>query len=160
MGRSGKFEKLVAAILAGKKSRYARRHVARRMGISYDVFASRLNGRTCFSADEIQSLLRYVPEAKIADYLLDGSPFMPVARSVAGKTSLVRTAQSGINRIVIDVAAIVELFDRADSDQFIDKTEKEAILQQVYAAEKAVAALRNCLEQPSAGARAALSVIK
>ena len=54
--------------------------VAATLGMTYAVLHSRLINRTCFSADEINALVRAVPDVRLVNYLLKETGFIAADR--------------------------------------------------------------------------------
>jgi len=60
--------------------------VAKRMGMLYNTFYSRINGRVVFSPEEVRDLVAAAPDRRFLEYLVDGTPFCIELRAVEEMT--------------------------------------------------------------------------
>lgn len=88
--------------------------VAFALGMSYAILHSRIIARSAFSADEIRSLLRLLPDQHLASYLLDGTKIVAADRETVDSDQSVfvnASIQRGATKVVVDAAEILELVD-------------------------------------------------
>lgn len=73
------FSQLVRKIVI-HEHRGALRELAEALGLSYGAMYSRVNSRAEFNPREINMLLRELPDHRLVDCLLDGSPFVAIRK--------------------------------------------------------------------------------
>ncbi|MBB3661079.1 hypothetical protein FHX15_006354 [Rhizobium sp. BK650] len=121
--------------------------VASALNMNYAAFHSRLISRTCFSAEEIQSLLEIVPDPRLASYLLEKSIFIAAERSSAtGQEQPAGSLQRGATRVVIEATDVLELVDAALAGGGMDHRKQRLVLKEIEDAERALASLRLSLD--------------
>ena len=57
------------------------REVAEALGLSYSAFYARLRGRVPFRPEEARALIALLPDPRLVDYLLVGTPFVAAPRA-------------------------------------------------------------------------------
>lgn len=123
--------------------------VASRIGLNYATLHSRLINRTCFSADEIVSLIRAVPDRRLVSYLLDGTAFTAADRPPADRqlNSDIGGLQRGATRVVVEATDVLELVDAAlAGGGTLDHRQVNLVLTEIGQAEQALASLRVRIE--------------
>lgn len=140
--RTEEFAAVLHRILARERSR-SMRDVAAALGLSYPAFYARISGRVPFSTVEIQRVLQEVPDPRLADALLAGTPFGAFlrARLTGGRAG--EDALGTALRAMQEVLALVQGLSAAE--------EASALQQHLDEAERALAILRHVL--PYAAAR-------
>ena len=110
----------------------------------------RFTNRTCFSADEIRSLVAEVPDARLVNYFLEGSSFIPAVRLghnetddvLMSITNKLEATQRGANRVIIDATDVLEIIDAGLAGGRIDHRVARLALTAIDATERALASLR------------------
>lgn len=143
MNRGEEFAHIVYTLLVVEKQKSVE-EAAVALGMSYASLHSRLIARSPFSADEIQALIRMVPDARLVSYLLDGTAFVaaervtpPVDRSLANEA-----VQRGATKVVVEAADILELVDAVLAGGGLDHRHRKLLLKDIVEAERALATLR------------------
>lgn len=101
--RSATFAALVHQILVVERQRPVR-EVAEALGMKYATFYARMIGRVPFDADEINAVLREVPDSRLIDCLLTDTGFIGVRRQPAAAAG----ASRNIGPIEIALHALEE----------------------------------------------------
>lgn len=118
------------------------------LGMTYAVMHSRLINRTCFSADEMNALIRAVPDVRLVSYLLEGTDFVAADRPLQdvhpeiAETMGIAGLQRGATRVVVDATGILELVDAALAGGGLDHRKEAMVLKEIEATERALATLR------------------
>lgn len=140
--RGRAFADIVYTILIVEKA-YPVEVVATALSMNYAAFHSRLISRTCFSADEIQSLLEVMPDPRLASYLLEKSIFIAAERSSCTEQAQhAGSLQRGATRVVIEATDVLELVDAALAGGGMDHRKQRLVLKEIEDAERALASLR------------------
>ena len=135
------FASLVHRILTTEQT-YSSKDVAAQIGLEYDAFYARLRNRTVFSADEIKSLIRAMPDARLVAYLLEKTPFVAADRIEASVGSEEEHLYRATNRIVLEATEVMRAMHQALTDQRVDHQEAILIRKEIEQAERALASLR------------------
>ena len=115
--------------------------VAEKMGMKYHTLYARLRGRVSFTPEEVRSLLTIVPDARLANFMLESTPFIAVDRAlVDGKSDL--DVHRGATRSVLEASDVLRAVEAGLQDQKIDHVDRARIVQEINEAERALAALR------------------
>jgi len=118
--------------------------VAAALGMTYAVLHSRLINRTCFSADEINALVRTVPDVRLVNCLLKETGFIAADRppqETADDGAPVNLQRSA-TRVVVDATGILELVDAALAGGGIDHRREALVYREIDATERSLATLR------------------
>ena len=78
-GNGSTFAELAHRILVHERG-WSLQEVAEKMGMKYHTLYARLRGRVSFTPEEVRSVLGFVPEARLADFLREGTAFIAVDR--------------------------------------------------------------------------------
>lgn len=146
--RGEEFAGLVHQVLIIDR-RYDIKKVAARCGMTYDSLYARLNNRVAFSAEEVRNLICAAPDPRFAGYLLSGSPFIAAERfdeddlSDDPLESIRRTAML----MMIEAGEVLDAIETAIGDDRIDHREAVVIHEEIDAAERAVATVREHVRQ-------------
>ena len=143
MNRGEDFAHIVYTLLVVEKQMSVE-EAAAALGMSYASLHSRLIARSPFSADEIQALIRLLPDPRLASYLLDGSVFVAAERimpPVKGRLAN-EAVQRGATKVVVEAADILELVDAVLTGGGLDHRHKRLLLKDIVEAERALATLR------------------
>jgi len=146
--RGSDFAHIVYTLLVVEKAMTVE-EAATALGISYAVLHSRIIARSAFSADEIRSLLRLLPDQRLVSYLLDGTKYIAAERSTVDseQAALVNVSiQRGATKVVVEAAEILELVDASLAGGGIDHRSKRVVLKDISEAEQALASLRLRIE--------------
>jgi hypothetical protein len=123
------------------------KQVAAHLGIKEQSLYSRLYGRVRFSVEEAKAILEFLNDMRIADYFLENSPFVAVARvpesdQEAGEGVRIQTSST-----LFDVADLMrEVETSLCDDGRIDHREKIRIEKRLMEAERSLSALRRTLQ--------------
>jgi hypothetical protein len=119
--------------------------VAAALGMTYAVLHSRLINRTCFSADEINALVRAVPDVRLVNYLLKETGFIAADRP-SPETADIDGApvdlQRSATRVVVNATGILEVVDAVLAGGGIDHRREALVHREIDATERALATLR------------------
>lgn len=151
-GNGGTFAELAHRILVHERG-WSLQEVAEKMGMKYHTLYARLRGRVSFTPEEVRGLLAIVPDARLANYLLDGTPFIAVDRMLAQGLDAGGDADvhRGATRSVLEVSDVLRAVEQGLSDARIDHQDRARIVSEINEAERALAALRARLT-PTQGA--------
>lgn len=134
------FAELAHRILVHERG-WSLQEVAEKMGMKYHTLYARLRGRVSFTPEEVRSLLTIVPDARLANFLLEGTPFIGVDRAlVDGKSDT--DVHRGATKSVLEVSDVLRAVEAGLVDQKIDHVDRARIVQEINEAERALAALR------------------
>lgn len=145
-GNGASFAELAHRLLVHERG-WSLQEVAERMGMKYHTLYARLRGRVSFTPEEIRSLLAIVPDARLANFLLEGTPFIAVDRMAAQPSSPGDLHRSA-TRSVLEVSDVLRAVELGLADMKIDHQDKVRIAQELNDAERALAALRARLAAP------------
>lgn len=153
MVRGRDFSDVVYTLLIVEKVRRVE-EVADAMGMTYAALHARIINRTCFSADEIRSLITEVPDARLVNYFLEESSFIPAVRlghseahdMLSSITNKLEATQRGANRVIIDATDVLEIIDAGIASGKIDHRIARLALTAIDATERALASLRLMLD--------------
>ena len=146
--RGAEFADLVHQVLV-MEERFDMRQIAEACGMAYDTFYSRVCKRVVFSAEEIRNIIRAAPDPRFAAYILSGTRFVPAERTCPpGDTgepfeSIRRTAIL----MLIEASEVADAIEEALCDSRIDHREAQVIQNEIDAAERAVATVREHVRQ-------------
>lgn len=116
--------------------------VATALGMTYAVLHSRLINRTCFSADEINALMRTVPDVRLVNCLLKETGFIAADRPSAETIDEPVDLQRSATRVVVNATGILELVDAALAGGGIDHRRDALVHREIDATERSLATLR------------------
>jgi hypothetical protein len=117
--------------------------VAAALGMTYAVLHSRLINRTCFSADEINALVRAVPDVRLVNCLLKETGFVAADRPVPdGQPAETVGLQRIATRVVVDATGILELVDAALAGGGMDHRREALVRNEISETERSLATLR------------------
>jgi hypothetical protein len=123
--------------------------LADRIGMKHDTFHNKVDGESAFWASEARAILAHAPDIELADWFLEGTPWMAAHRLDALHPSpglLGRLVQNA----VVHFGDLVGVVDRALSDHIVSLDEQDAIYRKVLELETAVAAMRKLVEPDDA----------
>ena len=149
--RTSSFAAMVHRILVVEKRRPAK-EVAAALGMKYATFYARMIGRVPFDPDEINALIREIPDSRLVDRLLSETPFVGVPRQAEpmetqkDNASLVQLA---VHSVEESVGALREMTIALD-DGGIGPTVRVRIESHIIEAERDLAALRLRLDNVAA----------
>lgn len=144
-----KFAKAAYRVLIIEKARHTR-DVANALGLKYATFHARLVGRIPFRPGEISSLLKHVPDIRLADALLTGTDFRPVRRLPQSIESTPRTVLHNPSATSGKVAQAFRDLEVDLSDSSPSDWDLETMKGRIDAAQHVLDALRLVLPQPEA----------
>jgi hypothetical protein len=123
--------------------------VAAAMGVAYATFYGRVAGRAPLNADEITPLLQAVPDPRLLDWLLAGTPFVAIRRSeLDGRDTVPRATYHCLNAITSLTAAAHYLFE-AEASMPLDDAARADLECRLTEADRALASLSVLLQQES-----------
>ncbi len=134
------FAELAHRILVHERG-WSLQEVAEKMGMKYHTLYARLRGRVSFTPEEVRSLLTIVPDARLANFMLEGTPFIAVDRALVDSKSDI-DVHRGTTRSVLEVSDVLRAVEAGLQDQKIDHVDRARIVQEINEAERALAALR------------------
>jgi hypothetical protein len=149
MPRGKDFADLVHRILVNDRQ-FNLAITASGMGMAYDTLYSRLNSRTCFSAEEIRKLIKTVPDPRIISYFLDETTFVAVERPILPENAQMESLLPTAYRLVHGASDILELIAGALRDGRVDHRETAKIEKELDAVERVILALREKVRRPNA----------
>ncbi len=122
------------------------KQVASKLGMKEQSLYSRLYGRVRFSVEEAKAILTILNDVRIADFFLEDSPFVAVARpnEIEPCSENVRTQTSSTLFDVTDLMREVEV--SLSNDGRIDHREKVKIEERLLEAERSLTALRKTIQ--------------
>jgi hypothetical protein len=123
--------------------------VAAALDMSYHTFYARLQGRTPFSADEVRALVARIPRAELIRYFTEGTDLLVLDRQDRGTIDQPPTLQDGAVRTIIEATDILEAVHDALADGKLDHIDRGRIQAEVDACERALAGVRDLLDQPA-----------
>lgn len=142
MGRGKDFADLAHQIIINDP-KWDATEVAEAMGLDYHALYARLCNRTMFSAEEINRLLKTVPDPRFVSHLLRDTPFVAADRTASGDgeelfDSMLRLAI----RMIGEASDVAEAIECALRDGHVDHREAPIILAEIEEAERALANLQ------------------
>lgn len=151
-GNGATFADLAHRILVHERG-WSLQEVAEKMGMKYHTLYARLRGRVSFTPEEVRGLLAIVPDARLANFLLDGTPFIAVDRMLAQGMDATGDADvhRGATRSVLEVSDVLRAVELGLSDAKIDHQDRARIVSEINEAERALAALRARLTPTQGG---------
>lgn len=147
-GNGSTFAELAHRILVHERG-WSLQEVAEKMGMKYHTLYARLRGRVSFTPEEVRSLLAIVPEARLANFLLEGTAFIAVDRMAAQPGGGDSDVHRGATRTVLETADVLRAVELSLLDKKIDHQDKLRIVSEINEAERALAALRARLTAPT-----------
>jgi len=142
--RTADFAALVHHLLVAEKRRPVK-EVAKALGMKYATFYARMIGRVPFDPDEINALLREVPDHRLVDCLLAETQYIAVPRPPAGRKPDARE-NTGIVVHALQSAAesfgILREMTLVLDDGGLDPEARDRITAHIHEAERGLAALR------------------
>ena len=151
-GNGATFADLAHRILVHERG-WSLQEVAEKMGMKYHTLYARLRGRVSFTPEEVRGLLAIVPDARLANFLLDGTPFIAVDRMLAQGMDATGDGDvhRGATRSVLEVSDVLRAVEIGLSDSKIDHQDRARIVSEINEAERALAALRARLTPTQGG---------
>jgi len=143
--RGTDFATLVYKILVMEKQRRME-EVARDLGLKYDTLYARVAGRVPFSADEINALIRVIPDVRLINLLLDDTRFIAIDRHDMANIEPADEILRGATRSVLEVSDVLRAVEEGLRERRLDHRDRKAIEDEILEAEQALAALRQRLE--------------
>lgn len=135
---------LVHQILV-KEKLYPVREIAARFGMSYAAFYARVSGRGAFSPEEINRLIRLVPDARLVDWLLSNSSFIAAPRPDEIGADLGTSAMEHAVRSVERGLVIIKELSEAAAGSHLDEDRRERIKVQIEEIQRGLATLSAAL---------------
>jgi Phage regulatory protein CII (CP76) len=152
MSRGEDFADLVHRVLVND-DRYSLATAASGMGMLYETLYARVRNRTCFSAEEIRSLIKTVPDPRIVSYFLEATGFVaverPATRDVGGPEIELLPAA---HRLVFGASDVLKLLEAALREGKVDHREAIKIEGELDALERVLLALREKIKAQRGGA--------
>jgi hypothetical protein len=140
-GMNKKFWEVAREILVKEKQRSIS-DVANTLGMEYATLYSRLNGRTPFRLEEASALLIELPDARLADAILQETHFIVVPRLDEPGWGRSDDAIVSALRTVQELLEVLTDINIATSSSQIEKADRIHIESHVYEAERSLARLR------------------
>lgn len=134
------FAELAHRILVHERG-WSLQEVAEKMSMKYHTLYARLRGRVSFTPEEVRALLTIVPDARLANFLLESTPFIAVDRALVDSKSDT-DVHRGATKSVLEVSDVLRAVEAGLQDQKIDHVDRARIVQEINEAERALAALR------------------
>lgn len=134
------FAELAHRILVHERG-WSLQEVAEKMGMKYHTLYARLRGRVSFTPEEVRALLTIVPDARLANFLLESTPFIAVDRALVDSKSDT-DVHRGATKSVLEASDVLRAVEQGLIDQKIDHVDRARIVQEINEAERALAALR------------------
>ncbi len=123
------------------------KQVAAHLGMKEQSLYSRLYGRVRFSVEEAKAVLGYLNDVRVADFFLDGSPFVAVGRVPESEQMAAEGVRTQTSSTLFDVADLMrEVETSLCDDGRIDHREKARIQKRLMEAERSLSALRRTLQ--------------
>jgi hypothetical protein len=141
LDRGKSFSQLVYQVLVVEK-KVRIEHAAKAVGLGYDAFYARVNGRTIFSPDEVAKLIACLSDPRLVAYLLRDSRFLAVERVDGPLEDPEEEVVRATHRIMIEAADVLQAVDDALQDKRIDHREVLVIQKEIEIAERALVTLR------------------
>lgn len=142
--RTADFAALVHHLLVAEKRRPVK-DVATALGMKYATFYARMIGRVPFDPDEINALLREVPDHRLVDCLLADTAYIAVPRPPEAPKADARE-NTGIVQHALQSAAesfgILREMTLVLDDGVLAAEARERITAHIHEAERGLAALR------------------
>lgn len=140
-----KFASLVYTILVLEK-RWPMKEVAAKLNMKYDTFYARVHQRVDFTFAEALSLLKVMPDQRLASFLLDGSTFIAVEQDDYSHLNTEENLHRGATRTVLEASDILREVEQAIADNKVDHHDRRRIQTEIEGAERALASLRQKLQ--------------
>ena len=122
------------------------KEMSRRIGFEYHTLYSRVIGRVVLRPEEIRLLIRESGDIRLAEWLLEDSPFMPVYRPdadiVDGQSEGVRRLHRTATHAVIEAVELLREVELAIEDDKVDHNDLREIKEALTDAEQALGTLR------------------
>lgn len=118
--------------------------LAHELGLKYATLYARVIGRVPFSPEEVNSLLRELPDRRLADCLLQGTPFIAVESPSADPAGAGGELKRSVARMRAAADALAKVETRVEGGVDEDALVR-GLLTDVNQAEAALAALREAL---------------
>ena len=143
------FFSLVRQILMVEK-RYSVTEIAARLGMNYATLYARVSGRGFFSPEELRRLLHFVPDIRLADWLLADSAFIPATRIEKTDPALSISALDHAVQTADRALSLVKELSAGAVEEDFDPERRERIAAQLNEMERGIATLRLVLPYISA----------
>jgi hypothetical protein len=114
--------------------------IAGRMGLAYNTFYSRINGRVVFSPEEVRTLIAAAPDRRFAEYFLEDSPFKLSLREPGDIAETSRDAK--ILTLLTMAAGVLEAAQTLAKDADHSASDEPAFDHALDRSERALDALR------------------
>ena len=114
--------------------------IARRMGLAYNTFYSRIKGRVVFSPEEVRALIAAAPDRRFAEYFLEDSPFKLTLREPGDVAETSRDAK--VLALLTMAAGVLEAAHALAKDADHSTSDEAAFDQALDRSERALGALR------------------
>ena len=144
--RGRAFADLVYTVLVAEK-KWPLKDVAERMGMQYATLHARLHQRVVFSPEEVRDLIAAAPDIRLIGFFLDDTPFIAVDRTEGPDGKGVETLHLGATKTVLEAADVLRAVERGMLDEHIDHRDRARIAKEISEAERALASLRNRLDE-------------
>ncbi len=146
MSESGKdFATLLYKLLIVEEVQSVKQ-VASALGMKEQSLYSRLYGRVRFSVEEARQILIILGDVRIADYFLEGTPYVAIART-AQTEQAAEDVRSQASTTLFDVTDLMREVEKSLSDDGrIDHREKVRIEERLQEAERSLTALRQVVQ--------------
>lgn len=135
------FARLVRQILVVEKRR-AVRDVATALRMTYGTFYGRMSGRVPFRPEELNELLRVLPDRRLADCLLAHTDFIAVPRvGASDPSSDTRNTNAAIHAAEESLAALKGI-NEAIANGRDDEAQRHTIEMHIHEAQRALGSLQ------------------
>lgn len=141
---SRQFARLVHQILVVERVR-PMREVAAELELPYATFYSRLNGRVPFRPNEIQKLIRVIPDSRIVEWLLARTEFIAVKQTIRYDFDAEGGPLETASRSVEHAVAVWRDLCTAGDRNHLDNDRHARIEQHIREAQRDLAALQYVL---------------
>lgn len=124
------------------------KEVAAALGLKDQALYARLYGRVRLSVEEARQILRLLGDVRVADYFLNGSPYVAVDRHEETEPMEAEHVRNRATTTMFDVTDVLKEVERSLADDGrIDHREKLQIQKRLQEAERSLTALRHSLSQ-------------
>jgi len=144
------FSDLVYRILVSEKV-VSMKEAAADMDMNYDTLYARVHKRVRFGPEEVRQLIRVIKDPRLAEFVLEGTPFIAAERSIhedkpedkpEDKAATNAAVHDSASVTTIEAAHILEEVMRSLSDHILDHGEKIRISEEITETERALATLK------------------
>lgn len=121
------------------------KQLAARIGMKPDTFHNKIDGASGFWASEAREVLAHVHDIELADWFLEGTPWV-AAHRLEALSLYPGLLENLVQNALVHWCDLTGLVDRAVADDTVTHDEKDSIYRKIVELETAVAALRKLVE--------------